>query len=209
MVYQRYKNTERKKMYHDGRRRKIQENTVFTAAAALFFIAGIITEFYLKKTDMHVSDYLGNFIWNFKDSSGFESCAVFTDFILAVLRGLCRPALCLILVFLCGFTVYAPAVAFTASAYSAFTFGALCTKLAEKEISYLIFAVICSSILITLSELCVYSAYLGRELARRSPPSARLLTSLPEVKELFRLTGIAAFKLAFLIAVYYAVIPYF
>lgn len=149
MVYQRYKNTERKKMYHDGRRRKIQENTysIYGRPPRCFLIAGIITEFYLKKTDMHVSDYLGNFIWNFKDSSGFESCAVFTDFILAVLRGLCRPALCLILVFLCGFTVYAPAVAFTASAYSAFTFGALCTKLAEKEISYLIFAVICSSIL--------------------------------------------------------------
>ena len=121
-----------------GEERYRRIHTVFTAAAALFFIAGIITEFYLKKTDMHVSDYLGNFIWNFKDSSGFESCAVFTDFLLAVLRGLCRPALCLILVFLCGFTVYAPAVAFTASAYSAFTFGALCTKLAEKEISYLI-----------------------------------------------------------------------
>ena len=98
-----------------GEERYRRIHTVFTAAAALFFIAGIITEFYLKKTDMHVSDYLGNFIWDFKDSSGFESCAVFTDFILAVLRGLCRPALCLILVFLCGFTVYAPAVAFTAS----------------------------------------------------------------------------------------------
>ncbi len=192
-----------------GEERYRRIHTVFTAAAALFFIAGVITEFYLKKTDMHVSDYLGNFIWSFKDSPGFESCTVFADCLLAVLRGLYRPALCLILVFLCGFTVYAPAVAFTASVYSAFTFGALCTKLAEKEISYLIFAVICSSILITISELCVYSAYLGRELARRSPPSARLLTALPEVRELFRITGISAFKLALLIAVYYAVIPHF
>ncbi len=63
MVYQRYKNTERKKMYHDGRRRKTGEYIQYLRSLPrCFFIAGIITEFYLKKTDMHVSDYLGNFI---------------------------------------------------------------------------------------------------------------------------------------------------
>ena len=57
MVYQRNKSTERKRctmMAGEERYRRI--HTVFTAAAALFFFAGAITEFYLKKTYMHVSD---------------------------------------------------------------------------------------------------------------------------------------------------------
>lgn len=174
---------------------------------AVFFAAGALAEFELMKADMHLSDSLGDFIWTFSDGNGFSGCSTRGEYALAALRGIKYPALLCILLFLCGFTVYAPAVSAVTAAYSAATFGALCMRAAGLTLGYLLLAAVCSASLVAICELCVYSAYLGRELSHRAPPNIRLLLTMPEVREIFFLLCSCACRLIVYITLWMLVSP--
>lgn len=175
---------------------------------AVFFAAGVFAEYELMKTDMHLSDSLGDFIWAFSGGKGFSECSARGEYALTALRGLKYPALLCILLFLCGFTVYAPAVSAVAAAYSAATFGALCMRTAELTLGYLFLAVVCSASLVAVCELCIYSAYLGRALSHKAPPNVKLLFVMPEVRELFFLLCSCACRLIVYITLWMLISPH-
>lgn len=175
---------------------------------AVFFAVGVFAEYELMKSDRHLSDSLGNFIWTFSGGNGFSDCSTRGEYALTALRGLKYPALLCILLFLCGFTVYAPAVSAVAAAYSAATFGAMCMQTAELTLRYLFLAVVCSASLVAVCELCVYSAYLGRELSHKAPPNIKLLSGMPEVREMFFLLCSCTCRLIIYITLWMLISPH-
>lgn len=180
--------------------------TVFAIAVAVFFAAGAITEYYLSRVDMHTHEYIGNLIWKFVDGNKTHASSV-SDFVITLSRDFCRPAICLLVLFMFGFTVYAPAVSFSVAAYAAFTFGSLCIQIASKNIDYLFQSAVIAASSVVIAELCVYSAYLGRELAHRCPPRAKLIIAMPEVREMFILLCISSCKLLLFITTYRLIMP--